>query len=66
MEKIIGRVLIKKLTPFELSQLCDSYDDGSLAALFESVLLPKDFKNFPDKYATSEELDSVKKIKQRS
>ena len=49
-EKKIGEILINRLTLEELSALCDSYDDGSLDDIFDTVLIPMDWRKHPEKY----------------
>ena len=46
----IGQTLIDKLTPGELSQLVDAWDDGGLDDIMEHKLIPQDAINNPDKY----------------
>ncbi|GAI19684.1 unnamed protein product [marine sediment metagenome] len=58
IKKELGDILIKKLTPIELSVLCDAYDDGSLRTIFYETLYPRDHQNNPKKYTTV-----IKKIK---
>jgi len=51
VEKTLGQILIEKLTPDELEQLTDSFEDGSLDSVFYDELFPEDKKNHPRKYA---------------
>ena len=59
MEKTLGQILIEKLTPDELEQLTDSFEDGSLDDVFYDELFPEDKKNNPEKYA--DESDDTQK-----
>lgn len=53
----LGEILIKKLTPDELSALCDAHDDGSLRDIFMGELLPEDLANNPGKYCQIDNLE---------
>lgn len=46
----LGEILIEKLTPGELSELCDAYDDGSIKDIFMGELFSQDLANNSGKY----------------